>query len=110
MRVGDSMWRGTMGGQDVLGLGVKVRGAGAGFRFCLFLSGSHFLFHAFITNGKTFTSRRMGRLSYESCPQALPPRSPRPLPILCSIVHLTSLVCSDTGMRDGLFPTQRSTQ
>ena len=58
---------------------------------CLFLSGSHFLSHALRTNGKTFTSRRMGRLSYESCPQALPPRSPWLLLILCSIVHATSI-------------------
>lgn len=46
--MGDSMWRGTTGGQDVLGLGGKVgvleQGADSAPARCLFLSGSHFLF------------------------------------------------------------------
>lgn len=56
---------------------------------CLFLSGSHFLSRALRTKSTTFTSRRMGRLSCESYPHALPSRSP--WLILSSIVRSTSI-------------------
>ena len=115
MCVGDSMSRGATGGRMCWGWG-QSQGCWSRFTFCLFLSGSHFLSYALRSNsGETFTSRRMARPSYERCPQAPPPRSPWPLPVLCSVVHATSIseapaVRPDAGKLDGLFPTRRGAQ
>lgn len=106
------MSRGATAGRMCWGWG-QSQGCWSGFMFCLLLSGSHFLSYALRSNsGKTFTSRRMARPSYERGPQALPPRSPWPLPVLCSVVQAVSVssapaVRPDAGKPAGLLPTRR---
>lgn len=66
--------RGGPRGAGCAGVGGQGQGCWGRVQALPFLSGSHFLSSALRTSDKTFTSRRTGSPSYESCPQALPPR------------------------------------